>query len=393
MSGLGLGKALWIAWTNLVRQVRDRGNLFFIFILPVIIIVALGLQFGGAGFARLGVVVPEGDAAAEALLTRIREDSPMFEVRAFADEAALRTAVERGTVEVGVALPDDYAARLAGSRVVEIRFLGTSESVTSGYRAPIEAAVSEQQALVVAARTATQLKVGTYDQAYAVAQARRADVAGVTVTVERLGKEFMFEGFGQFTFGAQTQLLLFTFLTSMTAAGQLVQTKRFGVSRRMVSTPTSIGTIVLGEALGRFLIALLQAAFVVLLTSLVFGVSWGDPIAAGAIILLFCLVGAAVAMLVGAVSENADQASSLGVFAGLALGALGGCMVPLGFMPDFMQTVAKAIPHSWAITAFQSLIRDGGGIDTVATNVVVLAGYAAVLLALATWRFRKAITG
>ena len=393
MSGLGLGKAFWIAWTNLLRQVRDRGNLFFIFILPVIIIVALGLQFGGSGSARLGVVVPEGDAAAQALLTRIRDDSPVFEVRAFADEAALRTAVERGTVEAGVVLPDDYAARLAGSGVVEIRFLGTSESVTSGYRAPIEAAVAEQQAIVVAARTAAQLDAGTYDEAYAVAQARRADVAGVTVIVERLGQEFMFEGFGQFTFGAQTQLLLFTFLTSMTASGQLVQTKRFGVSRRMVSTPTSIGTIVLGEALGRFLIALLQAAFVVVLTSVVFGVSWGDPIAAGAIILLFCLVGAAVAMLVGAVSENADQASSLGVFAGLALGSLGGCMVPLGFMPDFMQTVAKAIPHSWAITAFQSLIRDGGGIDTVATNVIVLAGYAAVLLALARWRLRQALTG
>ena len=392
MSGIDLLKVATIGWTNLLRQVRDRGNLFFIFILPTIIIVALGLQFGGSGYARLGVVAPGGDAAAQALVTRLGEDS-VFVLREFPDEAALRTAVERGTVEAGIVLPDGYAARLAGSGLVEIRFLGTSEAVTQGYRAPVEAAVAEQATLVAAARTASEVGAGTYDAAYEGAAARRAEVAGVAVEVQRVGEEFMFEGFGQFTFGAQTQLLLFTFLTSMTAAGQLVQTKRFGVSRRMVSTPTSISTIVLGETVGRFLVALLQAVFVVVLTATVFGVSWGDPIAAGVIILLFCLVGAGVAMLIGAISENAEQASSLGVFAGLALGALGGAMVPLGFMPEIMQTIAKAIPHSWAITAFQSLIRDGGGIDTVLVNVAVLAGYAVVLLGLASWRFRKAITG
>jgi ABC-2 type transport system permease protein len=393
MSAVSPRKVATIAWTNLLRQVRDRGNLFFVFVLPVIIIVALGLQFGGAGRARLGVVAPAADAAAEALVARIRDDSGVFEVREIADEATLRTAVERGTLEVGLVIPDGYAASLAGTGVAEIRFLGTTESVTSGYRAPIEAAVAEQQALVVSARTAAGLGAGTYDQGYAVASERRSDVVGVSVSVESVGPEYMFQGYGQFTFGAQTQLLLFTFLTSMTAAGQLVQTKRFGVSRRMVSTPTSITTIVLGEALGRFLVALLQAGFVVLLTSLVFGVSWGDPLAAGAIIVLFCLVASAVAMLIGAVSGNADQASSLGVFAGLALGALGGCMVPLGFMPEIMQNVARLIPHSWAITALASLVRDGGGIDTVMSNVLVLAGYAAALLALASWRFRKAITG
>ncbi|MEW6225355.1 MAG: ABC transporter permease [Chloroflexota bacterium] len=392
MSAIDLRKVATIGWTNLLRQVRDRGNLFFIFILPTIIIVALGLQFGGSGYARLGVVAPGGDAAAQALVTRLGEDS-VFVVREFPDEAALRTAVERGTVEAGIVVPDDYAARLAGSGLVEVRFLGTSEAVTQGYRAPVEAAVAEQATLVAAARTASEVGAGSYDAAHQVAAERRAEVAGVAVEVQRVGEEFMFEGFGQFTFGAQTQLLLFTFLTSMTAAGQLVQTKRFGVSRRMVSTPTSISTIVLGETVGRLLVALLQAVFVVVLTATVFGVSWGDPIAAGVIILLFCLVGAGVAMLIGAISENAEQASSLGVFAGLALGALGGAMVPLGFMPEIMQTIAKAIPHSWAITAFGSLIRDGGGIDTVLVNVAVLAGFAVVLLGLASWRFRRAITG
>ena len=68
----------------------------------------------------------------------------------------------------------------------------------------------------------------------------------------QVGEPGMFAGFSQFTFGASTQLILFMFLTSMTAAARLVYTRQLGVSRRMLSTPTSTWTIVAGEALGRF---------------------------------------------------------------------------------------------------------------------------------------------
>jgi ABC-2 type transport system permease protein len=136
-----------------------------------------------------------------------------------------------------------------------------------------------------------------------------------------------------------------------------------------------------------------QAAYIVLMTTVVFHVSWGDPLATAAIIVLFGLVAAGVAMLVGALSRNQDQASSLGVFVGLALGALGGCMIPFQVMPETMQTVARLIPHSWALLGLQSLVRDGGDIASVATNLAVLAAFAAVVLVLATWRYRKAITG
>lgn len=393
MSGLSVTRVVAIGWTNLVRQVRDRGSLFFVFILPTIIIVALGLQFGGSGQARLGIVMPAGDAAADALVTQLREGPGVFDVRIYADEGSLRSAVERGNLEAGLVVPDGYGAALAGTGPVAITFLGTPETVTAGYKTTIEAAVSEQAMLVAAARSAVTLGAGTYDAAHAAAAAHRADVTGIAVKVSVVGEESMFRNYSQFTFGAQTQLLLFMFLTSMTAASQLVQSKRLGVSRRMVSTPTSIATIVAGEALGRYLIALMQGLFIVTLTAIVFGVSWGDPVAAGAIILTFALVAAGVAMLIGAISSNADQASSLGVFAGMGLGALGGAMIPLTYMPEIMQTLARLIPHSWAITAFQRLINDGGGIDTVATNVLVLLGYGVVVLGLATWRFRKAITG
>lgn len=386
-------KVLDIARINLLRQVRDRSDLFFVFVLPTIIIFALGLQFGGVSTARLGVVAPDGDEAAAAFVELLAANRARFEVRAIADEATLREQVERGMLEAGVVIPDGFAAALEGAGTAGVRYLGATDSLTLGLRAPVEASIARVAAAATAARIAVAEGAGDWRAASDAAAAGYGDVPGVDVEVSVVGDPGLFAGFSQFTFGASTQLVLFMFLTSMTAAARLVYTKQLGVSRRMVSTPTSVGTIVAGEALGRLGVALLQAAFIVAVTAIAFNVSWGDPLAAGALILAFGIVAAAVAMLIGAVATNPDQASSLGVFLGLALAALGGSMIPIQTMPDVMQRISRFIPHSWALLGLQSLIRDGGGIDTVATNLAVLAAFGVVLMTLAAWRFRKAIAG
>jgi ABC-2 type transport system permease protein len=57
-----------------------------------------------------------------------------------------------------------------------------------------------------------------------------------------------------------------------------------------------------------------------------------------------------------------------------------------------MKTVAHLMPHAWANDAFLSLIGHGASIGGIATKLAVLAGYAAALRALATWRLRRVLT-
>ena len=102
---IDLRKAAWISVANLLRQVRDRTDLFFVFVLPTLIIVALGLQYGGGNQVRLGVVAPAGDAAATALVDALGADTSLFAVRAVATADELRSLVERGRVEAGVVIP------------------------------------------------------------------------------------------------------------------------------------------------------------------------------------------------------------------------------------------------------------------------------------------------
>jgi ABC-2 type transport system permease protein len=80
------------------------------------------------------------------------------------------------------------------------------------------------------------------------------------------------------------------------------------------------------------------------------------------------------------------------VFAGLGLAALGGCMVPLEIFPDTMVKIAHITPHAWGLDGFAELIRRGGDLGSIAGEVAVLTGFAAVLLALGTWRLRAKLT-
>ncbi|HVA86576.1 MAG TPA: ABC transporter permease, partial [Candidatus Saccharimonadales bacterium] len=182
-------------------------------------------------------------------------------------------------------------------------------------------------------------------------------------------------------------------LTSLTAATQLIVTRELGVSRRMFGTPTAARTIILGEALGRFLVAFLQGLFIVGASWLLFGVDWVDPFATGALVLAFALVATGAAMLIGSIASNTHQAGSIGPALGMLLGLLGGTMVPPEIFPPVMQTLSHLTPHAWALDGFRQLSLRGGGLVAVLPDVAVLLGIAAVLLAVAATRFRRVLVG
>jgi ABC-2 type transport system permease protein len=110
-------------------------------------------------------------------------------------------------------------------------------------------------------------------------------------------------------------------------------------------------------------------------------------------VVTFALVGTGVGMLLGSVLRNAEQATSIGPPVGIALGMLGGCMWPLAIVPQPMRVVGHLFPQAWAMDAFIALIAKGEDIAGIALQLAVLAAFATVLLALATWRLRRALVG
>jgi len=381
--------ALAIAQVNLVRLLRDRVSLFFIFLLPVVLIVVLGVMYGGRTAPRLGIVAINVGQLGSDLVADLRTGDMALEVREFTDRAALADAVEQGTIEMGIVIPPGYDATLRSGGTTDIAIVSQPTGLLA-LEQGVRAAIARQSAQVGAARLAEQ-EGGTFEAALAGARDAQKTLSGVDVVVVDVGERMFPEGIGMFSLGAQSQLVLFMFLTSMTAATQLILTRQLGVSKRMFSTPTSAAMIVAGESLGRFAVAMVQGVFIVLVSALVFGVSWGDPLGATLVVVSFALVGTGIAMLIGSFANNADQAGTFGVFAGMLLGFLGGAMIPIEVFGEPMRTIAHFTPHAWAIDGFRSLIFDGAGVVELLPVLGVMLAFALVPLAIASLRLRRTL--
>jgi ABC-2 type transport system permease protein len=380
-------KAWAIAAVNLRRIFRDRIALFFMVVFPFAIILTIGAVFGSSFTPVLGVVSTGSGPLGADLLSRL-DNTDGIRVRSFDDRASLTTAVERGQVEAGLVVPAGYDASIRAGETVQLPYLARPSGGGQEGELIVAAAVDRQAIVLRAARFAASEGARSFDQALAQAEAIAPGVPRVTVRTSVAGGSSV----SQFDYGAAQELILFVFLISLSASSMVIESRRIGVSRRMLASPTPAGTVVLGETLGRFAIALFQGLLIVTVTLALFRVDWGDPFATTAIVVMFALVGTGAAMLMGSALENAQQTGSFGVFFGLIAAALGGCMVPLEVFPPAMRTIAHVTPHAWALDAFSKVLGRDGTVADVLPQLGVLALYAAVLLGLATFLFRRKLT-
>lgn len=382
-------KAAAIAWMNLRRVFRDRIGAFFVLVFPFMLILAIGTLFGSA-FTPVVGVVPGGSGPLGTDLVNRLEGTEGIEVERYADRDRLATAVERGEVEAGLVIVAGYDERIRAGETISLPFISRPAGESAQVALTVDAALAEQGIELRAARFVEAERLATFEQALERAAAVRAAAPTVAVreTVAGGGEQAR----GSFDYGAAQELVLFIFVISLSASSMLIESRRLGVSRRMLASPTPAMTILAGETLGRFAIALFEGLLIFVVTLVLFGVDWGDPAAGIAVIVLFSLVGTGAAMLMGSALHNAEQAGALGVFIGLGFAALGGCMVPIELFPPTVATIAHVTPHAWAMDAFDELIRQGGSLPDIAPELGVLAVYAAAVLAVAVVVFRRRLT-
>lgn len=384
-------KAGWIALTNLRRMFRVRTNIFFTFVFPLVLILVLGATFGGSSSPRLGVVSTRSGALGAALAQQL-ERTPHLRVVPVSTPAALLTGVERGNLAAGLVIPPGYDTAIRAGHRVTVRYMARPDQSSQQLGETVRGAVAEQAAMLGAARFAvTEHAAPDFGAGLAEAARIAPEVPPVSVTQTTAGTALYSKTLGQFDEGAWTELLLFVFLIALTGAVALIETRRLGVPRRMLSTPTGPGTLIAGETLGRVLIGILQAIVIIVGSSLLFGVGWGEPIGVAAVVVLFTLAASGAGILLGTLFRNEQQAIGVSLLLGMGLGALGGCMVPLEVFSPAMKHIAHITPHAWGNDAFAKLAGDGATIAGILPQLGVLAAYAAVLLALATWRLRRAL--
>lgn len=371
-------KVLTIAGNELLRFMRTPIALALGLALPLLLTLVTGLGASRAKPSIALVVEDDGPLAAE-LAESIGgiDDLTVTEY----ERNDMLNMVARSDVAAGVVIPAGYDQALRSGETADVEYL-TAIATDVDASGLINAEVAVLSTRVLAA-TITADETGLpFDETLAVAQVVVDETPGTEVNLVGPDGGAPDDPVGAFDGPAVSNILLFVFITAVASSAMIMETRQLGVGRRMLATPTGAGTVIGGALLGRFLISAVQAAIIVVVSALFFGVDWGSLPAALAVLAMFALVGAAAGLLAGSVFSSESAAYGVGIGLGIAL-------------IYFTQIASlKAFsPHHWAWEALDELMLRRGTVGDILPQLGVLALFAAVLVVLSTWRFRASITG
>jgi ABC-2 type transport system permease protein len=417
-------KMLAVTTKDLKILIADRGAWSTLFLMPLMFItimsLALGPLFRSSGDAaiRLPVAVEDDSAQAQKVFDGLKgingftletqltaaDGSKRALARADAEAmvkdgrrvaaliipAGFGRAVEQGTTAQVVVLQDAAQANTAAlvigaTRGVLAQIQGETQAArgADAFLRPFEAAVRQLPPQAQTQFDFTQIKAQAYAQAKLATEHPPITVDAQSVAANNVQSVGVYEqnvpGFS----------VMFVFFIVSYVAQSVLTEKRDGTFRRLMAAPVSKAALLAGKLLPNFLVGLAQVSVMFTVGHFVFGMQLGhDLLALVLVTVAVSLAATGLGILVASLAKSEQQISGVTSLIILTLAALGGSMVPLFVMPDFMQTIAHFTPHAWALTTYQNIIVRGYGTVEVLPQVGVLLAFASAFFGVALWRFK-----
>jgi ABC-2 type transport system permease protein len=184
-------------------------------------------------------------------------------------------------------------------------------------------------------------------------------------------------------------MLLVVVTTIVTAMG-LAREREMGTLEQVLVTPVRPFTLLAGKMTPFVLIGLLDVLLALVAMTWIFAVPVRGPflaLGAGAVLYLCSTLG--VGLLVSTVSGTQQQAFLGGFLFVLPAALLSGILTPIHAMPPWLQWATTLNPLRWFAEVVRGVLLRGAGFPELWRQLLILAVYGAVILGLATARFRR----
>ena len=290
----------------------------------------------------------------------------------------IERAVDSRRAVIALVVPVDFAGRVAAGRAVSVQAIldGSNSNVAAfalGYAEAVTRGYSERVTLDLLGRSGLPLP------ARGLALQPR-----VWFNTDMESRNYIFPGLI-----AIVMMVIAALLTSLTFAREW----EVGTMEQLIATPVTGGELILGKLIPYFAIGTLDLVLSVALGEYVFGI----PLRGEVWLIFACsslfLVGAlALGMLISIITKSQFQASQIALVATmLPAFLLSGFVFPIANMPYPIQLFTHIIPARYFVTLLRGIYLKGLGLATLAGDAMLLALFAAFVLALSLFKFRKKI--
>lgn len=390
----------------------DRKAVFLSFIMPVVLISLFTFAFGDIGDnsrkldIRIPMVAADTTGKAGQFLRTLAADGGFIFEPANRQHAIyqIRTGERPGALILGQGFNDS----VAGGKIIPLEFVfDEAKAVQVG---------AIQQALVNAyfkTLGVEHTKVGIVKSIrqtnplispmilMGITRQVESQYAGLTQSDEHqmLGGNIVLTKFGkkrniplglvQAVSGVAVLMLLFTVIIMGVS---IIDERESGTLKRLLIAPIKPGSILVGKMSAMVAISVVQLAVMFVFAWLVFGL----PLFINLPALLLMMVATAIActgfgIFLASLVRTKRQAESVAIISILVVSALGGSMIPLYIMPEFMQKIAVVSLNYWAIQGFFDIFWRELPFMVVMGKVLILLGIGTLFTLLAYRRFNRQI--
>ena len=185
------------------------------------------------------------------------------------------------------------------------------------------------------------------------------------------------------------QAVFFALFTGVFGIVSLYEERKGWTLQRMLVSPTSGNTILLGKLLGNLVVIVAQLLLLMFALTVVASIAQGSPVSIwgynfGALLLVVVSVSLAVSgigVLIVGLARTPEQVQIIGPMVNMTLGVLGGSF---GFgLPDPLPNLS--LIH-WGTTAFERLASGQGNIGL---NLLVLLVQGLIFFGIGSWFFKR----
>jgi ABC-2 type transport system permease protein len=408
--------ALSIALKDMWILLKNRGALIQLFLMPLIFTLGfIGLAVAGQGAEEartITLVVVNNDAGgpmADEFINALNESGGLETI--LTEESAGMDQLEAEEIDRLLIIPAGFSASVDTSETSVLRLIDrqTNAPESETVRLAVQGVARElslQHNILASLEQMGQMQaanpsaIEAFGPERTMAQARsqfersrtQPLIAVTEINPAALAKEE--EELNYVALAVPGWAVLFMFLTAQVTARSIYDEKKIGSFRRLLAAPISKMELLTGKLLPNFLTVILQ-------TIIIFGASilflpllgigrmtlGEDPLA---LILLVMAIGLCSTTLGIAIAAFAHTEAQIGGISAVVLwvaGFLGGALVRLYQINDFLATVSKVVPQYWAIVGFDDLLVRNGHLPDITDSLLALLAFSIAFLLIGLWRF------
>jgi ABC-2 type transport system permease protein len=358
---------------------REKGNFFFLLIMPLLFIVMFGSIFGHSSDLSIKIHYIDQDQT-QSSRTFLKQLDHVKGITLKKESSKKRddlvNQIKKGQLSSALVIGNGFEKALQSGQQANIKlYQDPSASAEVGTIEAILENISNDYQQQKLAKTLGAL--GESQNAVKQTLTPPIHVENVKPTVHSINAVTQ-------VVPGMTVMFVFYIMISMTR--RFFKEKDSGVLARIQSTSMKPLQYLIGMWIPYALSVVIQCVVLLLFGHFVYHLSLGNITALSLLIVCLSLSGSGLGLALSVLARGENQGMAITQIISLGGAMVGGLWMPSYLMPSFVQTIGHFTPQFWAQKGLQDIFAHGAGLGNIWVSLLILVAFGLAGLLVAVLR-------